>query len=223
MSINAETLNRRPIPARNSSWAKGFTHWLVIRGITPNAISMIGMTTAIIAGGLLAATTLNFASRAMWLVAAPLIFIRLLANMFDGMVAVESELTSKVGEIFNEVPCRISDVAVLVGAGFAVGGDPVLGLTAACIAVMTAYVRSALMVADAPSNYSGIMAKPQRMWVVIACALYMGFAPTSWTPQWGPAGNWGLLAIGLIIVSVGGIITVATRLRYGIRMLQHES
>ena len=116
--------------------------------------------------------------------------------------------------------CRFSDIAVLVGAGFAVGSDPRLGLAAACIAVLTAYIRAALMVAGTSSDYSGIMAKPQRMWIVVACALYMGVAPQAWMLQWGPAGDWGLLAIGLILVIIGGVITVVSRLRRGLQILQ---
>ncbi|MCA9840320.1 MAG: CDP-alcohol phosphatidyltransferase family protein [Trueperaceae bacterium] len=219
MSIESKTLRRRPVPARNTVWARRFTQLLVKQGIKPNLISMIGMLSAIIAGVLLSATSSGFATRPMWLIAALLIFIRLLANMFDGMVALESGSSSRVGEVFNEVPCRISDIAVMVGAGFALGGNAFLGMTAACIAVLTAYIRAALVVAGAPSDYSGIMAKPQRMWVVIACALYMGFASGSWTFRWGQGGSLGLFAVGLIIIIAGGILTVISRLITGIRLL----
>lgn len=221
MTSDPGSSDRRPIPARNYGWAKAITGWLVGTGITPNAISIVGMTAAIVAGVLLAATTLDVAERALWVVAAPLIFMRLLANMFDGMVAVESGAASPLGEVFNEVPDRISDVAVLVGAGYAVGGDPVLGLVAACVALMTAYVRSALKVAGTPNDYSGPMAKQQRMWAIIAVALYMGVTPVAWSPAWGPDDAWGLTAIALIVVSVGGGATIVRRLVRGIRTLSH--
>ena len=219
MTTDPGPSDRRPIPARNYGWSKATTRWLIARGLSPNAISVIGMTAALVAGGLLAATSLDLPDRVLLLIAAPLILIRLLANMFDGMVAVESGTTSNVGEVFNEIPDRISDVAVLVGAGYAVGGDPVLGFAAACVAVMTAYVRAAMKVAGTTNDYSGPMAKQQRMWSIIVPALYLGIAPASWTPTWGPDGDWGLLAIALIIVSVGGAITIVSRTVRGLRVL----
>lgn len=219
MTMDSGPSDRRPIPARDYGWSKAITRWLARKGMTPNAISIVGMAAAIAAGVLLAATSFDVAERVLWLLAAPLILLRLLANMFDGMVAVESTATSKVGEIFNEVPDRIADVAVLVGAGYSVGGDPVLGLTAACVALMTAYVRSALKVAGTRNDYSGPMAKQQRMWAIIGVGVYMGVAPAAWTPNWGPNDAWGLAAIALIVVSVGGGATIVRRLVRGMRIL----
>ena len=40
------------------------------------------------------------------------------------MVAVASDRTSKLGELFNEVPDGLSDAATLVGLGYAAGGVP---------------------------------------------------------------------------------------------------
>src|SRR6478672_1892595 len=45
--------------------------------------------------------------------------LRLLANLLDGMVAVASNRTSKLGELFNEFPDRLSDAATLIGLGYA--------------------------------------------------------------------------------------------------------
>ena len=47
--------------------------------------------------------------------------LRLTANMLDGMVALASGRASKVGELYNEVPDRVSDAAVFIGAGLAWG------------------------------------------------------------------------------------------------------
>ena len=48
--------------------------------------------------------------------------LRLLANLLDGMVAIGRGIASPVGELFNEVPDRVSDTAVLLGLGVA-GGE----------------------------------------------------------------------------------------------------
>ncbi len=83
------------------------------------------MLCGLAAGALFYTTALHpeFA-RLTWLLAAALVQLRLLANMFDGMVAVETNTASPVGELFNEVPDRVSDAAILVGLGYAAGGTP---------------------------------------------------------------------------------------------------
>jgi phosphatidylglycerophosphate synthase len=106
--------------------------------------------------------------------------MRLLANMFDGMVAIESDRASPIGELFNEVPDRVSDAALLIGLGYARGGHVLLGFTAALLAVFTAYVRAMGKVAGGRQEFCGPMAKPQRMLVVTATALWCGLAPAAW-------------------------------------------
>src|SRR5439155_1386862 len=155
--------------------------WLVRRGISPNAISLAGMVSAIGAGGSLAATALVSSpwDRVAWLAAALLIPLRLIANMLDGMVAIEAGRASRLGELFNEVPDRVADAAVLIGLGYARESEAVLGYVAALLAVFTAYVRAAGKLAGAPQFYNGPMAKPHRMWLVTALCLWMTFAPAT--------------------------------------------
>src|SRR5262249_35085490 len=140
--------------------------------------------------------------RIAWLAGAGLIVLRLLANMLDGMVAIESGRASPVGELYNEVPDRVSDTATLVGAGYAGGGDMVLGYAAACVALFTAYVRAAGKAAGAPQEFCGPMAKQQRMFLVTLIALYCALTPRAWQPAWAGPPAWGLMAAGLLIIVV---------------------
>src|SRR5699024_6040328 len=173
------------------------------RNITPNTISVAGMVFALIAGfALLATSTAGTAGaqRLLWLVAAPGIQLRLLCNLLDGMVAVEANIASPLGELFNEIPDRISDAAVLIGLGYAVGGEPVLGWFAACLALLTAYIRSMAVVAGAPNDFRGPMAKPHRMFVAtVAAVLMLLFASPS------------IVSIALWIIVVGSVITCVRR------------
>jgi len=106
--------------------------------------------------------------------------LRLLANMFDGMVAVAAGRTSRLGELFNEFPDRLSDAATLVGLGYAAGGRPDLGYLAALAAVLVAYTRALGKTAGAPNIFVGPMAKQQRMAVVILTALACAILPENW-------------------------------------------
>jgi phosphatidylglycerophosphate synthase len=126
--------------------------------------------------------------------------------MLDGMVAVASGRTSRVGELYNEVPDRLSDAAALVGLGYAAGGVPELGYVAALVAVLTAYVRAAGKAAGAPNVFLGPMAKPHRMAVVTVTAVLCAALPAGWVEEYHPAA-W---ALGICVV--GGVVTAGRRL-----------
>jgi phosphatidylglycerophosphate synthase len=205
--------DRRPIRARSHPVWIRCAEALARAGISPNAISIAGMLAAIIAGAALFATRIAPLPwpRALFLIAALLIFIRLLANMLDGMVAVSTGKTSPVGELYNEVPDRISDAAVLIGLGYAAASSPELGLLSAVLAVFVAYVRAAARVAGAPQDYRGPMAKQQRMFTVILSSVYLGLAPTAWQPRL-PDNGWSIPIAALWLIIAGCIVTVVRRL-----------
>ncbi|HUY93294.1 MAG TPA: CDP-alcohol phosphatidyltransferase family protein [Pirellulales bacterium] len=199
---------RRPIRTRDLAASKLAAHWLAVRGVSANAISTAGMLAAIGGGAALAATSLDAPwTRLLWLAGAAGAQLRLLANMLDGMVAIESGRASPVGELFNEAPDRVSDAAMFIGLGYAAGGNPELGYLAALAAVFTAYVRAMAKVAGAPQDFGGPMAKPQRMLAVTVVSLYNAAAPSAWQPSWGPT------SIALTVIAAGGLLTALLRLR----------
>src|SRR5690348_6246245 len=134
--------DRRPLATRQTWWAHHLAGGLARRGVSPNTISIAGMFFGCVAGALLAATAHvgPMAARICFALGAGSVQLRLLCNMLDGMVAVESARASRVGELFNELPDRVSDAATLIGAGYCAGGLPALGFLAACMAMFTAYV-----------------------------------------------------------------------------------
>jgi phosphatidylglycerophosphate synthase len=95
----------------------------------------------------------------------------LLANLLDGMVAVGSGHASRIGELFNEVPDRVADALILIGAGFSAGGTPALGYLAALMAVFVAYLRAFGGSVGVTGLFIGPMAKPQRMATVTAACV----------------------------------------------------
>jgi phosphatidylglycerophosphate synthase len=206
--------DRRPIAVRRWRVFQALAALLARWGVAPNAISLAGAICGVGAGAALAATgTLSsFEQRVAWLASGLLIQLRLLANMLDGMVAVEGGRASPVGELYNEVPDRVSDTATLIGAGYAAGGDVTLGYLAACVALFTAYVRAMGKAAGARQEFCGPMAKQQRMFTVTVIAAYAGLAPADWQPAWGPSSTWGLMAAGLALIVAAGLATALRRL-----------
>lgn len=204
---------RRPISAREWQVSQSCANWLARRSVSPNAISLLGMAFAIFGGIALAATRVPGIAVAGFLIAAAMMQARLLCNMFDGMVAIARERASKLGELFNEIPDRVSDGAIFVGAGYALGGDVGLGHVAAWLAVFVAYVRVAGRVAGASHEYCGPMAKPHRMNVMTAACLVAAIAPFPLHSAESIFAGRGVIAAALALVIVGEIATVVRRLR----------
>ena len=205
-------IDRRPIKTRDAKFAGVAAAWLVSRGVSANKISVLGMCAGILAGCALASTS-RWPDRARptFVVAAVLVQLRLLANMLDGMVAVSSGTTSPSGELYNEIPDRVSDTAILVGLGYAMGGDPVLGWAAAICAMFTAYIRAVGKAAGSRQEFCGPLAKPQRMFLTSLLALWCGFAPDSWQPVFKEF-PWGLPACLLLLIVIGTLWTSLRRL-----------
>ncbi len=221
-SRHARPPERRPIAARHWGSARALAGWLARHGVSPNAVSIAGMLCGLGAGAALAATALAPSyARVAWVGAAALILLRATANMLDGMVAVEFGRVSPVGELYNEVPDRVSDAVMLIGLGYASGGVPWLGYAAACAALLVAYVRAVGRAAGAPQEFGGPMAKQRRMFTVVAVGLYLGVAPRAWQPQWGAAPPIGLATVALAAISLGCLWTILWRLKRIASALQH--
>ncbi len=201
-------VKRRPIRARDTKWAAAVAQWLTRSGLKPNQISILSIVCAALAGAcLLLAPTQGVAIKIALLVgAAVFIQLRLLCNLFDGMVAVESGFQTKSGEIYNELPDRFSDVIVLVCAGYSIPSDWVrdLGWAAGALAVITAYVRTLGASAGTSQHFCGPMAKQQRMMTIMAASL-IGVVETitNRPPR--------VMIFALGIVVTGCVITIVRR------------
>lgn len=209
MSENKEVAGRRPISARDTRWAAACARWLANRGATPNGISVASAVFGAGAGlAFFGTSRVDGAAAAALLVAAAAgIQLRLLCNLFDGMVAVEGGRRTKSGEIFNDLPDRFADWAILLGAGYASGAGPsgpALGWAASLLAIFTAYVRALGSSAGARAHFEGPMAKQHRMAVMTAAAL--GSAVLTLFNRPFP-----LVQAALWVVVVGSAVTLVRR------------
>ena len=222
ISIQEQTERRRPLAARDIPLWSWLLRHLAGSGVTPNQVSVVGMIAGIVGGGLLALTAGMPAGgpiqRWTCLAVIVLVLLRGACNIFDGVLAVETRSASRLGLLYNEVPDRVSDVAMLIGAGFAVGSHPWLGFAAALGSLATAYVRVQVQIAGASADYSGPMAKPARMVVCVAALLALAVGPDSWSmAETGP------LALALGVVVVGTAVTTVRRLARASRELEGVS
>ena len=205
------TAPRRVLATRNTGWAIRLTHTLAGCGVRPNTVSISGVTFALVSSAaFFGSSTVEGPRRVtLLLLAAGCIQLRLLCNLLDGMLAVEGGLGSRTGEIFNELPDRLADMVILVGAGYAVQAvpyGPVLGWAAAVAALFTAYVRVLGGSIGVTQHFVGPMAKQHRMFTMtVAAVLSAAEVLVHMPPRAMPA--------GLVVVIAGSLLTAFRRIR----------
>jgi phosphatidylglycerophosphate synthase len=214
----SQGLARRPLKSRNTRWAASCAQILIRLHVRPNHISIFSIVVATSAGAcfLLLNRFNGSAQIVLFLTAAVLIQLRLLCNLLDGMVAIEGGFRSPAGDVFNELPDRISDIVVLVPIGYALPNFPLaseLAWSAALLAVLTAYIRALGASLNMPQDFAGPMAKPQRMFVGTAGCLLSCLEVLSHR-----SGN--VMGVALVIVAIGSLITVVRRTVRLIRWLE---
>jgi phosphatidylglycerophosphate synthase len=208
--MSPQDITRRPLKSRNTRWANTIAGCLARSGIRPNTISISGTVFAAGAG-----LCLWFAGQkphdwhwsVLMILAICGMQLRLLCNLFDGMVAIEGGFKTKAGEIFNELPDRFSDAFIFIGAAYSLPQFEwtlELGWTAAVLAVITAYVRALGASMGAGQHFIGPMAKQQRMASMTTACLIASFAPL-----FPPILE--IIPVALGIISVGCVITIFRR------------
>ena len=205
---------RRPLKLRGLAVFQHLAHKLSQTAISPNQISLLSVVFAALAAAGFCWIAQGASPQVFWLVAI-FIQLRLLCNLLDGMVAVEGGKSTKSGELFNDIPDRIADPLILVSAGYAsqITWGMELGWLAGLLAVLTAYIRTLATSLGAPSNFSGPMAKQQRMAVLTAAAVLSVFEAMWLYSHW-------VLVTALIIIILGAIWTSIRRIRAAYRYLE---
>jgi phosphatidylglycerophosphate synthase len=207
-----ENITRRPLKSRDTKWAGAIAGWLARAGVRPNVISVAGTVFAATAGVCLwfaGETARDWRWSALLVLAICGMQLRLLCNLFDGLVAIEGGFKTKAGEIFNELPDRFSDAFIFIGAAYSVPDCSCtreLGWTAAVLAMITAYVRALGASMGAGQHFIGPMAKQQRMAVMTAACLIGALAPVWAQLQY-------ILPAALALVVVGCLATIFRRCR----------
>jgi phosphatidylglycerophosphate synthase len=149
------------------------------------------------------------ASASLWLiVGAAGIQLRLLCNLLDGLLAIEGGLKSKTGDLFNEMPDRVADIFILLGAGVAVHEQYdwglALGVAATILAVLTAYVRLLGGSLGLPQDFRGPMAKQHRMFVLTVACLAAAIEHAMRGSVWS-------LVAALVVIVIGCFVTLLRR------------
>jgi phosphatidylglycerophosphate synthase len=204
-----EPANRRQLATRARRWPSILAGRLARLGVSPNQISIASIVFAALAGwAFLRAGDGIGDSASFWLVlAAAGIQLRLLCNLLDGLLAIEGGLKSPTGELFNEIPDRIADILILLGAGFAVkdlGGGLWFGVLATILALLTAYVRLLGGSLGFAHDFGGPMAKQHRMFTLTVGALAGAIEHATLRSIWA-------VYVALVVIVAGTLVTLVLR------------
>ncbi len=209
---------RRPIAQAFRRTALAPVEFCVRFRIHPNLISYSSIVAA-------AAAALCFWRAAAWpallIVAVGFCYLRLWLNMLDGMVALASGTASRAGEIANELPDRISDIIIFVGAAHSQLCHPLSGYWAAIMALLVAYVGTLGQAVGVQREFSGLMAKPWRM-VVLHVGAWITLALLWWRDGAIRYGGLTVLDWTLLAICVGCVQTIWIRLERILRALNEQ-
>jgi phosphatidylglycerophosphate synthase len=203
---------RRPLKSRGSAWAGKGAQLLLKWKFTPNAVSVLSVVFAALGGWALYLAPQEACAGCQvfwWIVAVAGIQLRLVCNLMDGLLAVEGGLKSAVGDLYNEVPDRVADTLLLVGAGYGVAAvhpwAADAGWAAAAGAMATAYARALGAGLTGRQDFRGPFAKQHRMAILTAaCA-------AGAVEFWLNRSVW-IMPVTLVVIAAGSVLTAARRL-----------
>lgn len=205
-------LGRRYLKTREYQWPKLIANKVAQFGISPNQISILSIVSSIIATTFLVSDFGNL----KWLLAIFFIQFRLFCNMLDGLVAIEANRQSRLGDVFNEVPDRISDVIIILGFGYSLinfknySSDFItinLVTLSAILSLFTAYIRILFSSLGAHPDYCGPMAKQHRMALISGACLSCYICPIYTS---------NIIFTTLLVLNFGLLITITRRMKHGV-------
>lgn len=199
--------SRRPVKTRQVLFFQKLAQKLVQIGLTPNQISVASVLFAMIAAFLMWKDVFSFSINAILFILC--IQLRLICNLIDGLMAVEGGLKTTAGEIYNDVPDRISDAFFFVGASLAIPSS--WGLTSGwlltVLAIMTAYVRVLGASLGKGHDFSGPMAKQHRMFLLSLTLLLAIFEEALFSQRIFS------MNVGYAVLILGTFWTILSRLK----------
>ena len=161
--------------------------WLVRLGVTPDLLTAVGLAGTVLGMGLVLAGLAK--------TGAVVATVFSLVDALDGQVARYRGTSSRLGSFHDSVTDRISDAVVFGVAAWLVRDDPLLfglAIVAAAAAQITSYVRAKAEALGWTAD-TGLIERPERLTI-----LY-------------PALGLHWLPVGLWLLAVGGLVTIAQR------------
>lgn len=120
-------------------------------------------------------------ARALWLGLPGVLLLRMALNALDGMLAVRTGQTSRLGALLNEVTDVVADLALYLPVALLPGVSAPLAVGAAVGAAVVEHAGLAALAAGSPRRFDGPMGKSDRAVAYGLVGLLAGLgAPAAW-------------------------------------------
>ena len=178
-------------------------------GLTPDAVSVLALLTAIGAG-----VAFAFAAELglLYLLGAVLVLWNGIFDLLDGALARELDSQSDAGDLLDHVLDRYADILIISGLAAGVG-QYALGLAAITGVLMTSYLGTQAQAVGLDRVYGGLLGRADRLALIGVVATVAAVIDAT---------ALGLTAVGwlLVIFAVVGHLTALQRFYYAMRDLR---
>lgn len=161
--------------------------WLYQKRVTANQITVAAMALSFITGALL----IIFPSPGLFILLPFVLFIRMMLNALDGMMARECHQKSRLGALLNETGDVLSDTALYLPFILLPGSNIPLALSVLFCAMMTEFCGVLAQTISGKRGYAGPLGKSDRALLFGAWGLVVAIWPpfTQWSNVvWAIAG-----------------------------------
>ncbi|PSP88867.1 CDP-alcohol phosphatidyltransferase family protein [Halobacteriales archaeon QS_4_66_20] len=178
-------------------------------GLTPDAVSVLALLTAVGAG---VAFALAAELRLLYLLGAVLVLWNGIFDLLDGALARELDSQSDAGDLLDHVLDRYADILIISGLAAGVG-QYALGLAAITGVLMTSYLGTQAQAVGLDRVYGGLLGRADRLALIGVGATVAAVIDAT---------ALGLTAVGwlLVIFAVVGHLTALQRFYYAMRDLR---
>lgn len=178
-------------------------------GLTPDAVSVLALLTAIGAG-----VAFAFAAELglLYLLGAVLVLWNGIFDLLDGALARELDSQSDAGDLLDHVLDRYADILIISGLAAGVG-QYALGLAAITGVLMTSYLGTQAQAVGLDRVYGGLLGRADRLALIGVVATVAAVVDAT---------ALGLTAVGwlLVIFAVVGHLTALQRFYYAMQNLR---
>ena len=178
-------------------------------GLTPDAVSVLALLTAIGAG---VSFALAAELRLLYLLGAVLVLWNGIFDLLDGALARELDSQSDAGDLLDHVLDRYADILIISGLAAGVG-QYALGLAAITGVLMTSYLGTQAQAVGLDRVYGGLLGRADRLALIGVVATVAAVIDAT---------ALGLTAVGwlLVIFAVVGHLTALQRFYYAMQDLR---
>ena len=178
-------------------------------GLTPDAVSVLALLTAVGAG---AAFAFAAELRLLYLLGAVLVLWNGIFDLLDGALARELDSQSDAGDLLDHVLDRYADILIISGLAAGVG-QYALGLAAITGVLMTSYLGTQAQAVGLDRVYGGLLGRADRLALIGVVATVAAVVDAT---------ALGLTAVGwlLVIFAVVGHLTALQRFYYAMQDLR---